>query len=354
LPILPKRTSDIARTIANDPKSISKELYKDKHEDYLIDVLSDLIEYMQIGVSYFPHTEYCETPFKSKTLNICTDPTGVTYRTGHKKCFVDIDSSTYRVYILGGSTSFGVFVADSETWPSRLSKLLMLKYPNRKIEVVNYAVTGYSITEEFLRLYDLVKLGHRPSMVIVLDGLNLGMESDQSRFTNSFFYTIKNIQTSYSFKETISRLLINMPISQLLLQMAPTKVLLYFFIRKASQEASNSPLEFYSDKSVVNFQSNRFNKGISDIQHLCNQFNIKLLYCLQPNAFYNYNIDSCSACTEIPNKTYKEDVGKIYSSILSNHPDVIDMTNLFSKFHNKQLLMIPITLYHLMLLSQKN
>lgn len=334
-PLLPVKNKAIANSLANDPGSISKDLYADKSKDYLVDVLTDLFSYLQIGLSYFPHAEYCETPFRSKTLNILTDPTGMTYRSGYQACFVQPDSSKIRVYVFGGSTSMGLFVGDKESWPSQLQKALNTKQEN--IEVVNYAVMGHGVTEEYLRFYDLVKLGHRPSLVLVMDGLNLGMKSDQSKFSNVFFNRIKELQQGESAKSTILKMVLQMPLTKLLIQLAPVKIATYFFLAKSNQNAEDSPLEFYSDKNVVLYQTNRFNTGISDFKSLCKRHHIELLYFLQPNAFFNYPVDSCSACSEMPNHNYKNDVGKIYAGVKTAHSDVIDLTGLFAKYHQRAI-----------------
>jgi lysophospholipase L1-like esterase len=335
LPLLPSRNRDVASSLANDPSSISKELYQDMPKDYLEDVLTDLITYFQVGLSYFPHSEYCETPFRSKTFNIKTDPTGMTYRASISDCFVQPDSYSKRIYVFGGSTSVGIFVGDKETWPSQLQKILST--PTTKLEVVNYAVMGHSITEEYMRLYDLLKLGHRPSMVVVMDGLNLGLASDQSKFSNAFYQRIKETQQGESTAAYLQRLFMHLPITKLLIQLSPTKLLKFFFFRQAGGDISNTALEFVSDSTVVHYQTNRFKSGISDFKSLCAKYDIPLLYFLQPNAFYNYPIDSCPACSELSNRNYKNDVGRIYEGIKTAHADVIDLNGLFARYHRRAI-----------------
>lgn len=335
LPHLPDRNRDLATYLSKDKTNISADLYSEMPKGYLVDVLTDLVTYFQSGVSYFPHSEYCESPFRSQTFNILTDPTGLTYRSGYEDCFKHGDTMIDRIYVFGGSTSVGIFVGDKETWPSQLHRIL--KKRGKNIEVVNYAVSGHSVTEEFLRFYDLVKLGHRPSMIVVLDGLNLGLEADQSKFSNAFAARIKTAQQGESPGQISRSILVQLPLTKVVMRLLPASTLKMFFVNQVSADVSMSPLESYSDSTVVRYQTNRFNNGISDFEWLCGKYGIKFLYCLQPNAFYNYNMDSCTACGENPNKHYKEDVGSIYASIRSTHPEVLDLTGLFDKYHKKAI-----------------
>ncbi len=332
LPYLPSSNRKLATYLSNDAEGFAKDLYTEMPAGYFEDVFTDVISYFQQGQSYFPHTEYCETPFRSKTLNIVTDPTGISYRSGFEPCFTQPDSSTTRIYVFGGSTSFGSFVADKESWPAQLNKILNEK--GKPVEVVNYAVQGGCVTEEFLRFYDLVKLGHRPALVIVMDGVNLGGQADVSRYSNAIYNRIYEWQQSKIANAYVTRLFLNLPVMKALVALAPGKVLEYLYSMKYTEDNGTSPLESKNDPQLVRNYINRFNAGISDFQYLCNKHHIKFLYFLQPNAFYNYPRQS----PEIENPDFSKDLDTIFTGVkLANPNQVLDLSNLFSKYGKKAI-----------------
>lgn len=75
------------------------------------------------------------------------------------------------IWFLGGSTTFGYGVADSETIPAFLEQELGRP-------VVNFGVPGhYSLYENRLMIHYL-RLGFRPSAVLFLDGVNESCQAD--------------------------------------------------------------------------------------------------------------------------------------------------------------------------------
>lgn len=81
---------------------------------------------------------------------------------------------TYRILALGGSTTFGWGVKDSDTYPSLLEALLndrcTPKFASR-IEVVNGGVPGYVSAQNRLSL-ERKWLRYQPDKVLIMDGLN--------------------------------------------------------------------------------------------------------------------------------------------------------------------------------------
>jgi len=74
------------------------------------------------------------------------------------------------VYVLGGSTVWGIGERDDYTIPSCLSRML---YDGGYDYVVrNYGDVAYTFTQELINLILLLKEGHRPAYVIFYDGAN--------------------------------------------------------------------------------------------------------------------------------------------------------------------------------------
>ena len=78
---------------------------------------------------------------------------------------------TYRIFLVGGSSVFGVGTIDEETIPSYLQIELESRFPNKNIQVINAGVPGiHSYTESMLienKIFDF-----DPDMIIVYDGWN--------------------------------------------------------------------------------------------------------------------------------------------------------------------------------------
>jgi hypothetical protein len=75
------------------------------------------------------------------------------------------------IWFLGGSTTFGDGVADSETIPAQLERLIGRP-------VINLGVPAFATALENLLLNEYLRLGYRPAGVLFLDGINETCEPD--------------------------------------------------------------------------------------------------------------------------------------------------------------------------------
>ncbi|RMD99393.1 MAG: SGNH/GDSL hydrolase family protein [Deltaproteobacteria bacterium] len=57
-------------------------------------------------------------------------------------------AETFRILVLGDSVTFGFGVAQEDTYPRRLEQALQARFPDRRVEVINAGVGGYSIYNE--------------------------------------------------------------------------------------------------------------------------------------------------------------------------------------------------------------
>ena len=79
--------------------------------------------------------------------------------------------NTYRIFAVGGSTTFGNTSDENETWPAYLQQIINEKITDKKIEVINAGVSGGTSKSE----YDLIKnklLSFDPDLIITYDGWN--------------------------------------------------------------------------------------------------------------------------------------------------------------------------------------
>jgi hypothetical protein len=79
----------------------------------------------------------------------------------------------YKIFFLGGSTTYGYNVTDAETISSFFIRAYRQKYPaGRAIQVINLGMPFYFSYQELIQLTDKIFRDEKPDMVIMLDGLN--------------------------------------------------------------------------------------------------------------------------------------------------------------------------------------
>lgn len=95
---------------------------------------------------------------------------------------------TLNIYFFGGSTMFGSNVKDNETIPSQFVELYREKLPQANpIRVHNYGSPRYYSYQELILLSDLIQRGHRPDIVVFLDGINDFHYGIPSYYRQSYF-----------------------------------------------------------------------------------------------------------------------------------------------------------------------
>jgi hypothetical protein len=115
---------------------------------------------------YAPVVEFLHQATTSRFVNI--DAYGIRSNGNTSR---DIAAMQGAVWFFGGSTAFGFGVADAETIPSQLEKVI-------ERPVINLGVNGYSSVKENLLLNHYLRIGYRPSLAIFLDGINESCESN--------------------------------------------------------------------------------------------------------------------------------------------------------------------------------
>jgi lysophospholipase L1-like esterase len=80
-------------------------------------------------------------------------------------------AGTFRILCLGDSTTFGWSVADDETYPAQLEKLLQKQVPGRNFQALNLGVTGYTSLQG-RELFRSAAAGFQPDLVIFAFGPN--------------------------------------------------------------------------------------------------------------------------------------------------------------------------------------
>lgn len=136
---------------------------------------------------YSPWMGFREHPRKGKYVNVSAE--GFRFTTGNP------DSGDL-VLMLGGSTTFGYNVTDSQTIASYLQAEFNRK--GRDVIVRNYGRGFYWSKQEVAQLHILLASGLRPKAVIFLDGLN-EFQTDPY-YSNEMMLAFERIQQTYPWR----------------------------------------------------------------------------------------------------------------------------------------------------------
>ncbi|MGE5514288.1 MAG: SGNH/GDSL hydrolase family protein [Bacteroidota bacterium] len=124
-----------------------------------------LAEESRLGEAvYSPLVEYHLPPRAGRHITIAADG----YRgngTGQ-----DLGAPGAKVFVFGGSTTFGTGVTDGETLPAQLGEVL--KAAGKDVQVFNFGAPSYYSTQERIALERLLTNGIRPDLAVFVDGLS--------------------------------------------------------------------------------------------------------------------------------------------------------------------------------------
>ena len=159
---------------------------------------------------------------------------------------------SYKVFVLGGSTVWGVGAPDSSTIPARLLNELESKI-GRPLEVRNMGQYGWVSTQEMLELLFHIRSGDIPDLVIFLDGMNDVAAAYQSGIagTHQNYPSIEARMEQRSGPDDAGP----SPLMELL-RRSNSYILL-------SQIAAGSGLEPMRDETIINYET--FGRTVEDL-----------------------------------------------------------------------------------------
>ena len=307
---------------------------KEIGEQYASDVLDDFYNLIAQGLIYDPWVQYVNPPFFGKRVNIIIGERG---RPRRKTLNPKRDNNlpTIRIFVFGGSTTFGYLVSDEHTWPTFLSQILNQRAKKQgkhfNIEVINYGRNAYTPSQETAHLIDLLRSGHKPSLAIFLEGLNWGeSEEDVPGFTEEAsklflsgqFYEcieVENIFLKYKW----------LPIIRFI-NSIKCRSNTFMDSLKESRDITKERQSKDSDK-IVSFAFERFVQNKKLIELISTGYGFKTLFFLQPNVNYKYNLKLFRP--ELQKYFDKEEEEqhnvKILYERLCKDKQFIDLSNLF-------------------------
>ena len=290
------------------------------------EVLDDFYEHGRLGFAFQPWVQFSEPEFSGKFLHIDDDAHGFPIRrTVNPK---GERTPVAQVFVLGGSTTLGVHVSDEQTWPSYLSAILNKKASGKRIQIVNYGHEFFNPSQEAVLLADLLKSGHRPSLVIFMDGVNEPTPTDVPHWTNDLRQAFHATQFPPSFAERMSWI--------------PMFRLVDFFQRRwrgAEPTVRTVPDPPTHTEKHIHTAINGFRQSRDISRAIAGLYDVPTLFFLQPNAFYNYDL-KLYRLTTIPEwfLEYRRFMKPVYDQLKSDRA-YIDLSGMLDEWgHRKAMI----------------
>ncbi|HUI54112.1 MAG TPA: SGNH/GDSL hydrolase family protein [Bryobacteraceae bacterium] len=209
---------------------------------------------------YEPYTQFKLRPLHGRYLNI--NPAG--FRVIRNQAPWPPDPSAFNIFVFGGSTTFGVGVADEETIPSYLQEETAADTPH--VAVYNFGRLGYFSTQELLLFYRMLSAGAAPKLAIFIDGIN-------------DFH-------SFSGEPDLTSELASLLDSE----HQPWRLLRALPMWRAVSRAVPRPAPDFSDAGSPNGIIRRLRTNEALIRTLCDAHHVKPVFVLQPLPVYQYDL----------------------------------------------------------------
>ena len=266
--------------------------YEGIEAQYVCQVLSDFYDLEQLGFVYQSWVQFAEPPFSGWRVSVDLDERRLPIR---RTINYDDDGSgpdrVVRIFIFGGSTTFGYHVSDEHTWPSFLSRILNGRAHSEgqsfRIEVFNYGRGYYGPSQETVLLADLLKQGHRPSLAIFMDGVNWGSMKDEPQFKPQMARAF--IASQHGRDIPVADLFAEFRwIPMVRLAWSTNK---WLDSRLADAGDAEGVLSGYDWEKRVEVSMNQFQQSGRIAQAICELYGCRTLFFLQPNPLYRYNLE---------------------------------------------------------------
>ena len=238
-----------------------------------------------------PYTFISPKPREGKYVNIHKE----SYRIIARE-MTNENPNSIKTYVFGGSTTFGYGITDKDTIPAYIQDYLSERFPKKDFVTYNYCRSAYFLKHEFVLLWSLLMKGHRPDIVIFIDGLN-ELTSEASMYTEELnkMYMIYNDKSKYYFGEIFYLIADTFPIYHL------GKILKRKYLREKSENIAKEG-NVWVEK--INQLKNRYLLNMEVIRLLGEKFNFSPYFFLQPVPGYKNMFDKHMFLTKEQHSKY--------------------------------------------------
>lgn len=300
---------------------------------YVNDVLGNYMQFLKTGENefeYYPATEYQHRAIDLGSYKIVNNENDFNTR---PKIDPQNCNNKFSVYCFGGSTTLGILNANEHTWPAFLAQKLNNNTLTECYDVTNYGTGSFGPTQETNQFIELLKLGHRPSLVIFMDGTNFGAPFDASEFSSkiSHRFNYNGIKLS-----DYSKFISLFPLIKL--------------IKKESifeeTDFSNDDEEF--DMLDINYTSdyndlivNRFIENARIRKSIAELYGVHIIQILQPNPYFEYNNEFFSETVQkwmSGGTMAKKNYQYIYDKIIDSKIGFTDFSGLLTQYNKPAII----------------
>jgi len=221
-----------------------------------------LRETTRIRSDYEPFTTLRPELLAGRFINL--GPSG--YRNGSEQCPWPVEHGTTNIFVFGGSTAFGVGVADSDTIPSRLQHHLR-QVTGKHICVYNFARPAYASANERILFQQLLLDRHKPDLAVFIDGLNEFRTDDMTE-------PLRNMvrqETHPDWRGATLQFLRTLPVGR---------------AARLAQRREGLPVPAENPIAVVD----RWIANVRMVRAIAAQFGVRTLFVWQPVPSYGYDL----------------------------------------------------------------
>jgi len=151
-----------------------------------------------------PNKNFVDTGVKRLPYLVITNSQGL-----RNEVEIDFAQDNFRILTIGDSFTYGPYVNNQDTWQAVLEKKLKDKFPDKKIQVLNAGVAGYTITDEFEYLKEK-GIKTKPNLIILgiyandINDLNqekreIYAREKQKKKTERIFFNFINLAKKTAF-----------------------------------------------------------------------------------------------------------------------------------------------------------
>lgn len=304
------------------------------------EVLDDFYDLSQRGFIYQPWTQFSEPPFQGKRVAVVLDERGFPVRRTANPPENE-SKPVVNIFTLGGSTTFGYYVSDEHTWPSYLAKALNARAEreglNIQVKVTNHGHASYYPSQETALTIDLFRTGHRPNLVIFMDGINWGLAEDVPGLTPVLERGFDSMQHDNNESATNH-------LGAVLRKWVPMFRLATSIRQRLSglSSASNSTAEQqeYSELSGdltdgMQRLLERFEQHRKISKKICEEYGAAAMFFIQPDPSYNYPIGLFKRSTAATWRVNRKE-RQLFHDDLSQDPEFISLADTFNAFGVQQ------------------
>lgn len=249
---------------------INLNIYGDKNRDQILQIWKDVDK---LSLEIEPFTMFREkVGFTSKTINIAQEG----YRISSNQKL--LDTQIKKVFLIGGSTTFGYGVRDSETIASFLQKQL-----GDSFAVFNFGRGHYYSRQELVLFINLLLQEQKPDILISIDGIN----ERRIKFPPSYSYSYRSMGAQ-DINNIAYKLFIDRPL---------VKILTFIQEKTIRHNSNNVPL-----RETPQSWAKDYLNSIQLIETIAKSRGITYFAFLQPAPWFQHPHKSTHPFTDNPNR----------------------------------------------------